>query len=174
MADKLEEVLADDYLGDVETRPIDEIRAMRADCQQLELELSYVRRLSQARLDLIKAERSRRESGGDVESLVERLPEILGEQLRAPGNGRLPQQLAPGETSGRFEAELGEIIDHSQLAQLPDLDDAQIDEIAAELGRFEEGVSDARRRLFAQIDALQGELTRRYKTGEATVDTLLS
>jgi hypothetical protein len=34
-------------------------------------------------------------------------------------------------------------------------------------------VSGQRRDLFERIDALQAEITRRYKTGEASVDSLL-
>ena len=34
-------------------------------------------------------------------------------------------------------------------------------------------MSSQRHALFERIDALQAEITRRYKTGEATVDSLL-
>jgi hypothetical protein len=34
-------------------------------------------------------------------------------------------------------------------------------------------VSDLRRNLFDRIDAIEAELTRRYRTGEASVDSLL-
>ena len=42
-----------------------------------------------------------------------------------------------------------------------------------QLDAFEHEVSGHRRDLFERIDALQAEITRRYKTGEATVDSLL-
>jgi hypothetical protein len=41
------------------------------------------------------------------------------------------------------------------------------------LSDLEHAVSARRRSLHERIDALQSELTRRYKTGEATVDSLL-
>jgi hypothetical protein len=34
-------------------------------------------------------------------------------------------------------------------------------------------VSEQRQALFERIDALQAEITRRYKTGEASIDSLL-
>ena len=53
----------DDYLGDLTVRPIEEVRAMRADCQAVEADLSYLRRLVQGRLDIVAGEARRRESG---------------------------------------------------------------------------------------------------------------
>lgn len=38
---------------------------------------------------------------------------------------------------------------------------------------LEQEVSGVRRRLHAQIDQLQAEITRRYRSGEASVDALL-
>src|SRR5438045_1013929 len=38
---------------------------------------------------------------------------------------------------------------------------------------FAREVSSTRRQLFDRIDALQGEITRRYRTGEASVESLL-
>jgi hypothetical protein len=45
--------------------------------------------------------------------------------------------------------------------------------MADALSALEVRVSGCRRDLFERIDALQAEITRRYKTGEATVDSLL-
>ena len=42
-----------------------------------------------------------------------------------------------------------------------------------QLQAYERRVSDLRRALFDRIDAIENELTRRYRTGEASVDTLL-
>ena len=41
------------------------------------------------------------------------------------------------------------------------------------LSAYEADVSARRKALFEQIDALQAEITRRYKTGEASVESLL-
>ena len=45
--------------------------------------------------------------------------------------------------------------------------------MADALAALEVKVSGYRHDLFERIDALQAEITRRYKTGEATVDSLL-
>ena len=61
----------------------------------------------------------------------------------------------------------------AHLADLPSVDDATLQAMADQLTDFEQRVSGYRRDLFERIDALQAEITRRYKTGEASVDTLL-
>ena len=46
-------------------------------------------------------------------------------------------------------------------------------EFACALNELEDSVSQSRRDLHGAIDTLQGEVTRRYRTGEASVDGLL-
>ena len=85
---ELDRVLDNAYVGDLASRSIEEIRAMRAESQAVETGLSYVRRLAQGRLDIVAADLRRRRDGGDppdLHSLVEHLPEILGEHVHAPG-----------------------------------------------------------------------------------------
>ena len=52
----------------------DEIRAMRAECQQAEVALSYLRRLIQGRLDIVHAylEHAGTDSRPDLSTLVDR------------------------------------------------------------------------------------------------------
>src|SRR3954466_16083473 len=88
---ELERLLADDYLDDLGARPLGELRALRGECQAVETQLSYLRRLIQGRHDIPTGEIERRRNGGDPEDLhglVERLPEILSDRIHAPGPGR--------------------------------------------------------------------------------------
>ena len=57
-----------------------ELRALRARLQNDDDAVSYVRRLAQARLDLVQAEKRRRVEGGN-ESLSDELPAILSTHL---------------------------------------------------------------------------------------------
>jgi hypothetical protein len=130
----------------------------------------------QGRLDIVGLELRRRAEGGDpgdLPDLIARLPEVLSERTRAPGTGRLPQLMTPGEMPPELEAELDGIVNDGHLADLPSVDDDALRSMADELEAFEHRVSEHRHALFTRIDALQAEITRRYKTGEATVDTLL-
>jgi hypothetical protein len=136
-----------------------------------------VRRLIQGRLDIVLAEVHRREdgdAGGDISDLVQRLPEILGDRVRAPGTGRLPTLMAPAEPAPPEVQRLDDIVDADALGALPQLGDADLAGIVDRLASLEQEVSAGRRSLHDVIDRLQDELVRRYKSGEATVDTLLS
>ena len=176
MAVDLQTLLDPGYLGDLPTRPMEEVRAMRAECQEVESGLSLLRRVVQGRLDIVGVELTRRASGGhpgDLPDLIAHLPEVLSDRTHAPGVGRLPQIMAPGELPAELEAELDAITGAGSLAELPSLDDDALRAIAEGLEAFEHKVSQHRQELFDRIDALQAEITRRYKTGEASVDSLL-
>ncbi len=173
---ELDRILAADYLGDLEVRPLDEIRSMRGECQQIEVGLSFLRRLAQARLDIIDGELRRRVEGGDpndLADLIGKLPEILSDRVTSPGFGRLPQHLAPGESEADLAADVDAIVDADLLPSLPEMDDDAVWGLREELTRFEQEMSERRRAVHQRIDALQAEITRRYRTGEASVESLL-
>ena len=155
---------------------MDDVRAMRAECQEVETGLSLLRRVVQGRLDIVGVELHRRAEGGDPDDLpdlIARLPEVLSDRTHAPGVGRLPQMMTPGEMPPELEAELDAIVGTGHLADLPSVDDATLRSMADQLAAFEQRISGHRHDLFERIDALQAEITRRYKTGEASVDSLL-
>jgi hypothetical protein len=176
MAADLDHLLDPGYLGDLPARPLERVRAMRTECQEVESGLSLLRRVVQGRLDIVGLELTRRAEGGDpadLPDLIARLPEVLSDRTHAPGVGRLPQIMAPGDLPAELETELEEILGAGHLADLPGLDDTALRTVAERLEAFEHKVSGHRQALFDRIDALQAEITRRYKTGEATVDALL-
>jgi hypothetical protein len=70
-------------------------------------------------------------------------------------------------------AELDQLAGADRLAALPDVPTAEIEALAGRLTDLERAVSSARRGMFSRIDALQAELVRRYRTGEATVEPVL-
>ena len=173
---ELQRILEPDFLGDLAHRSVAEVRALRETCQSVETQLSYLRRLVQGRHDIVTGELDRRRHGGatdDVHGLVERLPEILADRIHAPGPGRLPVGMEPGELTGtlvdRLEA-IGEVVSVDAAATT----DEQLEEAATQLTALEHEVSGLRRQLFDRIDALQTEITRRYKDGEANVEDILA
>ena len=150
---------------------------MRAECQEVETGLSFLRRVAQGHLDIVAAEIARRRDGGepaDVAALVDRLPEILADHLRAPGNGRLPTTLGPGRPDSELEERLADIVAASGIDTLESVDDDALRQVCDDLSELEQEASTRRRALFDRIDGLQAELTRRYRTGEASVESLLS
>jgi hypothetical protein len=177
MSLNVEEASDPSYLADLEDLSLTELRAKRQACAELETDLSYLRRLAQARVDLIVAESERRHQGlGEPapEALVEQLPQILSEHTHAEGSGRLPPFFAPAEGAQlSLAARVEELIPYDKLESLATLSSAELGQLLTSLSNLEREVSAERRALHDIQDRLQEELVRRYRSGEASVDTLL-
>ncbi|MEI7593817.1 MAG: hypothetical protein WCK41_11420 [Actinomycetes bacterium] len=177
MTAEADRMLDPDYLANLEGRSMDEIRAMRDECVDVETGLSYLRRMVQGPLDIVKSELQRRAIGGesaDRATLIGDLPAILADGPRTPGNGRLLDTIGPTHLDPALSAELDIIVGHGVIASLSTLDDDALSALQRSLSDFEMRVSELRRGSFERIDVLQAELIRRYRTGEATVDGLLT
>ena len=93
---RIQHALSPGFLDDLDSLPTDELRVLHTECNQTENESSFVRRLIQARLDIVQAEVERRKTGGSISELIARLPEILagtGERTAAAGV-RVSRELA--------------------------------------------------------------------------------
>lgn len=177
-SERLDRVLSADYASGLDDLRLDEVRSRRGECQEIELGLSFARRLVQGRLDIIHDELERRGAGegrSDPSDLVDRLKEggMLAEHERPPGFGRLPTLLTPDEGSDEFLAEIDEAVDAESLANLPELSDDVIRKLADQFTSVERSLSERRRKVFDRIDAFQAEIVRRYKTGSANPNELL-
>lgn len=177
MSPDLDRVSSPGFLANLVQRPMPEVRSMRAECQTIENALSYVRRVAQGRIDIVAAELQRRKEGGDprdLHALVERLPDILTERGRAAGPTRAPQDLSVAQVADELTERIDQILGPTSLADLTTHPDSDLVAVRDRLTDFERDLSHRRRQLHDVIDALQAEITRRYQTGEATVDSLLS
>ena len=154
---------------DPQSLSLPELRALRADLQHQDDVVSYVRRVAQARLDLVSAEQRRRQAG-DEAPLSEELSGILGSHLT--GGPARPPRPADDFSDHPLAAELEQLCDDA--ADLESLDDAELAAFAERLLEYEQARSGERRELFGRIDALSAELVRRYRDGEADVDGLLA
>lgn len=164
------------YLQGLEQRSTDDVRAMRAECQSLETQVSFVRRLAQGRLDIVDAELDRRHKGrppSDLAEMVAALPDTLGRHLTAPGSGRRPTTIEPIEPDPLLVEPLDRILDVDALGSLPSRSDSELGQIRVALAEVEADLSARRRQVFERLDALSAEITRRYRTGEASVESLL-
>ena len=153
-------VLEPGYLDGLVDKAVDELRVMHAECLELETEVSYVRRLVQARIDIVEAELGRRATGGSLEDLINALPQILADPgpRAAPASSRLPLKLAPDEES-EWAPELEET--DTLLANLPALSEDELRDAVERLRTLERDVSDERRALFGVIDHIDQELAAR-------------
>jgi hypothetical protein len=166
----------------MESKSLDDIRSMRAECQEAEVALSYLRRLAQGRLDIVQAYlvRPAGDDAGpaeppDLAALVEGLPAILASGPgRPPGPGHMMTVMAPDTEESDLTAELDAVVSSDQIGHLGELSQEQLSSMADGLEEIERRVSTERRGLHQRIDALQAELVSRYKSGRASVDGLLS
>jgi hypothetical protein len=133
---------------------------MHAECLELETEVSYVRRLTQARIDILEAEVGRRERGESMEDLIRALPEILADPgpRSTQAASHLPLQMEPAQDS-EWAPELAEF--DGLLANLPILSDEGLVDSIDRLRLLERDVSVERRSLHGVIDRIDlrlGEL----------------
>lgn len=147
-----------------------EVRARRRNLQAEEDSVSFVRRMAQGRLDLVRDEERRRESGDPPSgsSLAERLAEIFGQQ-QGGGSARPPREThVPADHP--LMAELDQMCDHYQFASLETLDSRSLSDLGAALEMFERECSRRRHELFEEIDALTAEVVRRVReTGASSL-----
>ena len=152
--------------------PLDELRELRASLQHDDDAVSYVRRLAQARLDVIQAEMHRRDASLDPKVITAELPAILGTHLT--GGPARPPRPAEDASDHPLALELEQLCARLGAADLPGLDDDELITLRSELRLFEQARSRERRELFGRIDALSAELVRRYREGEADIEGLLA
>ena len=150
---------------------LDELRSLRNKLQAEDDVVSYVRRVAQARVDLVRAEQHRRERGERSEDLSSELRVVLSTHLTsgAPRPPRPVEDLGENELSN----ELDRICAEHGFSRLEELTPDEMNALERELTAYERRVSDDRRERFDRLDALSAELVRRYRDGEASVDGLL-
>ena len=158
----IDRVLAEDFFDGFSSWPLDELKARKHECQDVENSVSFARRVAQGRLEILRAEHKRRLEGGSIADLIAALPEILGsEQVRASmGAARYPTALAPDLEHG-WGRGLEAVMADTSLIHLPRLTDEELAERIATLEAFEPEVSGQRSALHAVIDRLELEVGER-------------
>ncbi|TXC96199.1 ABC transporter substrate-binding protein [Streptomyces sp. ISID311] len=148
-----------------------ELRVVRRDSQQEEADLSYVRRLLQGRIDILRAEIARRTT--QHSPLLDRLPEILTDlPSRHRSSARHVTLGTPHSEEYRRLAE--EMLGEVELSDLTARTDQELHDAMGRLIRYEQQVSRRRQSLQRTTDDCSAEIARRYREGEAQVDDLLS
>jgi len=171
---KIDEVLSPEFLEDLDSIELDEVRRRRRACDEVENELSYYRRLLHGRMDLLSFE-LRRRRGEETRSLIEALPEILaaGEDMRPAAPTGRAINLAVPQMPERGRRFVDKALDADFLTRISLVEDQELEEIQHWLVEVESVISDQRRSAQHAFDAVQGELTRRYREGLANFDELL-
>lgn len=153
-----------------------ELRTLRRDAQRDEADLSYVRRLLQGRIDILRAELCRRGRASVPApadgSMVDRLPEILKD---APARHRSSARHVTLGTphNEEYRQLAAEMLAEVELSDLQARTDLELTAAMGRLIRYEQEVSGRRHRLQRTTDECSAEIARRYRDGEAQVDDLL-
>jgi hypothetical protein len=137
---------------------------MHEECLEVETEVSYVRRLAQARIDIVSAELDRRSAGRPVADLVAMLPQILADDTPRPdpARSRLPRHLAPSMDI-TWQRGLENLITDATLVNLPTIGDEELRETQEQLGTLEDEMSSRRRGLHDVIDRIEADLAARHR-----------
>lgn len=155
---------------DLGTLNLPELRALRRDAQRDEADLSYVRRLVQGRIDILRAELARRR---DPESpVVDRLSEILTDAPSPQRSSRHVTLSTP--RSDEYRRLAADSLAEIELSDLDARTDEELHTAMGRLVRYEQQVSRRRHRLQRTADGCGAEIARRYRDGEAQVDDLLA
>jgi hypothetical protein len=156
---RIDRILAPEYVAGLDDLDVDALRAKRREAVEVETEVSYVRRLAQARVEILQAELDRRRDGGSVADLIARLPEILADKGPRPAaaNARMPEILAPS-MSITWSRGTEYLIADDTLVNLPTLSEAELNDTIDALRTLEGEVSSTRRDLHGVIDAIENVL----------------
>ncbi|MGW8374192.1 ABC transporter substrate-binding protein [Streptomyces sp. ODS28] len=165
------EVLCEPATPDLHALRLPELRTVRREAQQEEADLSYVRRLLQGRIDILRAELNRRTDSGSP--LLDLLPQILTD---TPSSHRSSARHVTvgtphNEEYGRLAEEM---LAEVELSDLTARTDDELHDAMGRLVRYEQRVSQRRHALQRTADDCSTEIARRYREGEAQVDDLLS
>ncbi|MER5964805.1 ABC transporter substrate-binding protein [Streptomyces sp. NPDC002057] len=148
-----------------------ELRALRRDAQSDEADLSYVRRMLQGRIDILRAELARRT---DPEApVLDRLSEILAD---VPSRHRTSARHVTLSTprSEEYRRLAAEMLSEVELSDLTARTDDELHTAMGRLAGYEQQVSRRRQHLQRTADDCSAEIARRYREGEAQVDDLLA
>ena len=167
-------MLAPEFVTGLAELDLDGVRARRSEADQEEADLSYARRLLQARLDILRAEQGRRAGGTAINlhprsdaEIVETLAHILADEPRADrGMGRFlsAEPSRVGEHRREAERAVSDLSDSDPTA----LSSEELTGAIRRLAEIEARVSRIRHEVQTVVDALTDEIARRYTRGEVS------
>jgi hypothetical protein len=160
------------YIEGLAEKSTEDLKAMRDEASEVENELSFERRLCQARLDILAAELDHR--AGRVEGdLISRLPQILADDTPSGSSSPLPQRppdFSMPRTTEVPRRRVEEIVGETTLAGLTKMSEDEIRSTIETVADHERNLSALRKRVHEVLDLIQTEMIKRYSTGEADAE----
>ncbi|WP_206322571.1 hypothetical protein [Streptomyces sp. HNM0575] len=149
---------------------LSELRTLLRDAKREEGELSYVRRLLQGRIDILRAELARRSAPGSP--LLDLLPQILADGPSSHRSSARHVTLGTPQ-SDEYRSLAEGMLAQVELSDLTARTDEELHDAMARLAGYEQHVSQRRQVMQRTADGCSREIARRYREGEAQVDDLL-
>jgi hypothetical protein len=162
-------VLQPGFLDGLDELSTDELRRRRDEVLAEREFQSYLRRILQVRLDLLRAERDRRRSGAEPGHLVDRLTKILAEGPPRTSRGEAVRFSLSAEEMEDADRRVEGILGGVAETPAQDLADDELRQALETLTLQERAVSTARLAVFRVHDALQDELKWRYRDDPSAV-----
>lgn len=168
---RIDRVLQPDFVADLDSVDLGELRTRRDTTEDVESQVSYYRRLLHGRMDLLDFE-LRRRKGEEERTLLEALPEILAKGMILGNEPTLRYiEVMPPLPESTGKRLIDKIMDDDILVELSELDEAEITNALEELRDFERQLSMQRRQLHLVIDKIQEEIVTRYRTQHGAPST---
>jgi len=169
---RIDRIRDDEFLADIQDAELDDLRDRRRMCDDLENELSYYRRMLHGRMDLLAFE-LRRRSGEETRTMMEALPEILTDGPTRPDAAGRPTRIEVPDLPEDRRRRIDMVLDDNFLGRLVTIEEADLQEVQSNLVDLEADISEQRSDTQHAFDAIQAELTRRYRDGLGGFDELL-
>lgn len=169
---RIDQIVEPDFIDGLEDLSLDDLRARRRLCDDVENELSYYRRMLHGRMDLLGFE-LRRRSGEETRSLIEALPEILTDGASGSAPSGRPTRVILPELPDQRRRHIDEVLEADFLTRIALVEEDELNDIQRSLVETEAEISAKRHSVQEVFNTVQSELTRRYKEGLANFDEIL-
>jgi anti-sigma-K factor RsiG len=170
---RIDRVLDPGFLAGLADMALVEVRARRDDAAQEETDLSYLRRLLHARIDIVRAEQRRRHEGGSA-PVVADLARILSMNAVGPATGSGRHQTLQPSRAEAHHRHIEALVSDADLSDVGSLSSERLDDTLQAYCTEEESVSQRRREVQRVVDILNADIGSRYASGAASVDELLA
>ena len=157
----LEYALGDNISSDIATCGPTELRDLRTRLENVENQMSYVRRVAQSRVDLARSELSQRTAGrtsSELSDVIRRLPDVLSESAAPSGTSRFADpEIDPDPV---YSVDLDSIVPPMMMLEIGQLSRGELREVIVRLESVEARTSVQRRIVQERLDRIHDRIAK--------------
>ena len=171
---RVDRVLSEDFLAGLEELELEQVRALRREAEQEEVDLSYIRRMLQGRMDIIRAELARRSEPRDAdEHIVAHLAHVLADSPNRTTHGLGRHITLEPSRLDEHRRAVEQIVADVGISDIEARSDDELRDALERLADHERRVSEIRHRVQQVMDRCTAEVGRRYRDGVVSVEDVL-